>query len=39
MQVPHVRNASFIYRTRVSMHKISDTKKANKHAHKENQTE
>ena len=39
MLLPHVRNASFINRIRVSMHKIADTKKANKHVHKENQTE
>ena len=39
MLLPHVRNASFIYRIRVSMHKIADTKKANKYVHKENQTE
>ena len=34
----HTRNANFINRIRVSMLKLADSKKANKHVHKENQT-
>ena len=32
------RNANFINRIRTSMHKLADSKKPNKHVHKENQT-
>ena len=38
MLLSHTRNATFINRTRVSMHKLADSKKSNKHIHKENQT-
>ena len=34
----HTSNANFINRIEVSMHKLADSKKANKHVHKENQT-
>ena len=38
MLLSHTRNANFINRIRVSMHKLADSKKANKHVHKENET-
>ena len=38
MLLSHTRNANFINRIRVSMHKLVESKKANKHIHKENQT-
>ena len=36
MLLPHTRNANFMNIIRVSMHKLADSKKANKHVHKEN---
>ena len=39
MLLSHTRNANFINRIRVSMRKLADTMNANKHVHKENQTE
>ena len=38
MLLSHTRTANFISRVRVSMHKLADSKKANKHVHKENKT-
>ena len=38
MLLSHTRNTNFINRIRVSMHKLTDSKKANKHVHKENLT-
>ena len=38
MPLSHNRNANFINRIKVSMHKLADSKKANKHVHKENQS-
>ena len=38
MLLSHSRNANFLNRIRVSLHKLADSNKANKHVHKENQT-
>ena len=38
MLLSHTRNVNFINRIRVSMHKLANSKKVNKHVHKENQT-
>ena len=36
MLLSHTRHANFINRIRVSMHKLADVNKLNKHIHKEN---